>query len=81
MLSGNQGGTYYDIWALRTYDDWMTYDLWEGIKQGYGPAKDSISNSTRKTISKDSVIPVISAFGGIAIYKTKFIKRLFLLWL
>ena len=28
-LFANQKGMYYDLWALRTYDNWMNYDCWE----------------------------------------------------
>ena len=31
-IFNNQGGNYYDLWALRTYDDWMKYDCWEAVK-------------------------------------------------
>lgn len=64
-LFANQENTYYDLWALRTYDNWMNYDCWEatsivGNKVAF--------NQKGKNIPKNSKIKVISAFGGLGIY-------------
>jgi len=65
-LFANQKGEYYDLWALRTYDDWMKYDCWEaadiiGVKNAF--------DKHQRTIPANSIIQVISAFGGTGIYK------------
>ena len=65
-LFANQNGNYYDLWALRTYDDWMRYDCWEAVK--LLGEKEAVHNHFQ-VISKDKNIPVISAFGGLGIYK------------
>jgi glycosyltransferase involved in cell wall biosynthesis len=70
MLSANQEGRYYDLWALRTYDKWMDYDYRDmalfGQRSLYFPGYLTMK---RKNIKETEVIPVISSFGGIAIYK------------
>ena len=65
-IFNNQGGNYYDLWALRTYDDWMKYDCWESVKL---LGKKNAVNKNFRVIPKDKNIPVISAFGGLGIYK------------
>ena len=63
VLAGNQTGNYYDIWALRQ-PGYIDYDCW----------KDHRGDETQKIIEgthyeSKGLIPVKSAFGGIAIYK------------
>jgi len=74
-LFGNQKGTYYDLWALRTYDCWMQYDLWEAIT--WIPWEEVFVPSCFRNVPKEAVIPVISAFGGLAIYKQASLENCF----
>jgi hypothetical protein len=75
MLGGNQIGNYYDLWALRTYDDWMPFDCWECVNQNKN-TKDYCVNSRYKNIPKNSnPIKVKSCFGGIAIYKRQYLDN------
>ena len=66
VMGANQEGQYYDLWALRTFDDWTPCDVWndKNCKQDY------------KDIPIDSpLIEVKSCFGGFAIYKTKYLNN------
>jgi hypothetical protein len=75
MLGGNQTNKYYDLWALRTYDDWMPFDCWECVKI-HKKSKDYCVNSRYRQIKKDSKpIKVKSCFGGIVIYKRKYLDN------
>ena len=75
MVGGNQIFKYYDMWALRTYDDWMPFDsnYCKDIEK-----KDSnyCLHSRYKSISYFSKpIHVKSCFGGIAIYKREYLDN------
>ena len=75
MIGGNQLGNYYDLWALRTYDDWMPFDCWECVNQNK-KSSDYCINSRFKNIPKNSnPIKVKSCFGCIAIYKRKYLNN------
>jgi len=69
VMGANQEGTYYDLWALRTFDNWMPGDIWHcGIDT-------NMSNSMWRNISKnENLIEVKSCFGGLGIYKTKYLN-------
>lgn len=73
-LFANQKGIYYDLWALRTYDDWMEYDCWEACD--WLSKRIAVTNHYRN-VPKEEIIPVISAFGGLAIYKQQSLKNCF----
>lgn len=71
-IGGNQN-IYYDIWALRTKDDWLKFDWMEC----YSKLKDynhCCISRHREINPNDEMIEVDSCFGGIMIYKTKYIK-------
>lgn len=73
MVGANQTGHYYDLWVLRTFDDWMNDDCWEECvpKHGY----DFCIESKKRNIPTDSEpIEVLSCFGGLGIYKFKYVK-------
>lgn len=73
-IGANQNGYYYDIWALRTFDDWMPFDFPQCCRETNKDQQYCFS-SRFKNIPKDKdPIKVKSCFGGLAIYKTKCIR-------
>ena len=65
MMGANQEGPYYDLWALRTRDDWCDKDCWDSEKQ-----YSEIACDNTRILPRDSeLIEVDSCFGGTAIYK------------
>ena len=75
MVGANQTVHYYDIFALRTYDDWVPFDFLKCIHIDRKTQKYCLDD-TYKTISKDEKpIQVISCFGGTAIYKRKYLNN------
>jgi hypothetical protein len=79
-VTANQAGPYYDIWALR-HKFWNNVDCWESfqdMQKIYGNSKlalwDSIYSKMIRIPYSNSWINVDSAFGGIAIYNTKYIE-------
>ena len=71
VMCANQTGNYYDLWALRTFDDWMPFDFEDCYKSR---DRDFCLNQRLKNIPiTNEPIEVLSAFGGLAIYKTKYI--------
>lgn len=86
-LGFNQIGNYYDLWALRTYDNLCNSDCWNnkycfGWKYKIYRTRYS-TNIIKKVPSPFPVInfllnkgpiKVKSCFGGTTIYKTKYIK-------
>lgn len=74
-MTANQTGYYYDLWALRTYDDWMQFDF-VYCKDHEGKNYEYCQGKRVKNIPKDDEpILVQSAFGGLGIYKTKYLKN------
>jgi hypothetical protein len=73
MIGSNQRGEYYDLWALRTFDGWMPFDCHECVRKTRN--KNYCITSRLVHIDENSEpIKVKSCFGGLAIYKTKYIK-------
>lgn len=64
---------YYDLYALRTYDDWLPFDCWDCMK--IKSDREFCINSRNKNLPKDRLINVKSCFGGLAIYKMKYINK------
>ena len=80
-VSANQEGPYYDIWALR-HKYWNDYDCWERfeeLKKIYSKARPALWESVYSRMiripTNKNWIQVDSAFGGIAIYNTKYINK------
>jgi hypothetical protein len=79
--TANQIGPYYDIWALR-HKFWNNVDCWEShreMSEILGSSKLALWNSVYLKMiripRKSNWIKVDSAFGGIAMYDTKYIKN------
>jgi len=79
-VTTNQSGPYYDIWALR-HKFWNYTDCWESYSEMnkiYGNSKLALWNTVYskmiKIPQKSPWINVDSAFGGLAIYDTKYIN-------
>ena len=74
FMGANQNSTYYDLWALRTYDDWMPFDCWDCVHKKNSPGFNYCVGNRYKKINKNkNLIKVKSAFGGLGIYDMKFI--------
>lgn len=73
-IGANQTLMYYDLWALRTFDDWMPYDCWkwerERGEKGYAYC---VGSRLHTLPANADLIEVISCFGGFALYKTEII--------
>jgi hypothetical protein len=83
MCAANQIGGYYDIYALRA-KGWCESDYQREIEnksEGLSPRQlfqlrtELIYDRMRKISRKSSWIPVDSAFGGLAVYKTEMFLR------
>jgi hypothetical protein len=76
VLTANQDGKYYDIWALR-HAHWCPDDCWESARQLaplFGPRKANAMAVHGKQVrlrTSAGLIEVDSAFGGLAIYRTE----------
>jgi hypothetical protein len=70
VLTANQSGRYYDLWALRKKED-MEYDCWEKVHNNkYDPfATFKYVTLKYKNYPQDGLLKVDSAFGGAGIYK------------
>jgi len=74
VITANQQGPYYDIWALR-HPTWCPVDCWQHKKTledliGDRPAENLAITARQVTLSpRLGLIEVDSAFGGLAIYK------------
>jgi hypothetical protein len=64
MMGANQEGIYYDLWALRTKDDWCDKDCWDS-ENGFN----KIACNHETVPRESSLIEVDSCFGGTAVYK------------
>lgn len=74
VMTANQSDIYYDIWALRGLS--CNYDCWMIVAMARMPREEAI----RQFVSKHQVhipegdpIPVDAAFGGLGVYKMKYV--------
>ena len=75
MVGANQTVNYYDLFALRTFDDWMPFD-WLKCRDIEGKSHQYCLDNRFKTISQnEKPIQVLSCFGGTAIYKRKYLDN------
>lgn len=76
VLTANQNGKYYDVWALR-HPRWCPDDCWETARQltplfGNRKAIKLAVHGKQVRLQRDAgLIEVDSAFGGLAIYRTE----------
>jgi hypothetical protein len=75
VLTGNQAGVYYDVWALRLKGV-METDCWRQMRLLDKQQQQKFENFIKYGVHfcGPGLIPVDSAFGGIAIYKTKALR-------
>lgn len=76
VITANQTGPYYDIWALR-HTHWCPGDCWQSARElepvfGRSMAREIAVYSRQKPLpSSGPLLRVDSAFGGLAIYTTE----------
>ncbi len=74
MVGANQKNNYYDIWALRTYDDWMNFDFLHCMNYEKKSSKYCLDGRSKHIPADDKPIQVKSCFGGTGIYKRKYLN-------
>ena len=75
MLGANQTGNYYDLFALRTFDDWMPFD-WLKCRDIEGKTHNyCLDNRFRNILQTNKLLEVKSCFGGTAIYKRQYLDN------
>lgn len=74
-MFANQTEKYYDLYALRTKDNWMPFDFYDCLKEKSNDWDYCLHSRFKKILPTDAPIDVVSAFGGLGIYKTQFIKN------
>lgn len=79
VCCANQGGNYYDVFALR-HQTWSPNDCWDYERElrenGMNPLKSrqiAVYSRQRRISAQENWIEVESAFGGIALYKSNFL--------
>jgi hypothetical protein len=75
MLGANQIGNYYDMFALRTFDDWMPFDFEKCLKIEKKTKAYCLDDRYKNIPKDDKPIQVKSCFGGTAIYKKKYLNN------
>jgi hypothetical protein len=76
VLTANQSGFYYDIWALR-HPHWSPNDCWEAareLKPSFGrriARQLAVTSKQVPICAGANLIEVESAFGGLAIYRAE----------
>jgi hypothetical protein len=75
MVGANQTGKYYDLWALRTFDDWMPFDCYADCFNKNSDHEYCINSRYRIIPQNTEPIDVKSCFGGFGIYKKKYINN------
>jgi hypothetical protein len=75
MLGANQTGNYYDMFALKTYNDWMDIDLMKCRHIDKLPENFCLTDRYKNIPKNNKPIQVKSCFGGIAIYKRQYLDN------
>ena len=69
-LCANQFGRYYDLWCLRTFDQWMPGDCWRCVARGYNK---HACLRWRSIAPHHKPIEVRSCYGGAYLWKMPFL--------
>ena len=72
-VASNRRSRYYDIWALRSEQIGCTFDCWEMVNK-FGDVHKYIRRFQTTICPKLAWIPCASAFGCMALYKTKAVR-------
>ena len=72
-IASNRRGRYYDIWALRSEQIGCTFDCWE-MANMFGDVHKYIRRFQTTICPTLAWIPCTSAFGCMALYKTKAVR-------
>lgn len=72
MMAANQKRKYYDVWALRTYDNWLTFD-WMQCARVVRNMDFCLTHRSRNVPAHSEPIAVKSAFGGVAVYRARYL--------
>ena len=75
MVGANQTGNYYDMFALRTFDDWVPFDFEKCLKIEKKSRAYCLDDRYKNIPKDDKPIQVKSCFGGLAIYKRKYLDN------
>ena len=75
MVGANQKDNYYDMFALKTFDEWMPIDLEKCRHIDKKPENYCLTDRYKNIPQTDKPIEVISCFGGTAIYKRKYLDN------
>jgi hypothetical protein len=75
MIGANQTSKYYDMFALKTYDDWMNIDLMKCRHIDKLPENFCLTDRYKIIQPNEKPIQVLSCFGGTAIYKRKYLDN------
>ena len=70
VCCANQRTKYYDIWALRSFDNWMPGDVWYDNRY-----KSKLNEAQKHIPSTSNPIAVKSCFGGAALYKFQVLQN------
>ena len=81
VVTANQAGPYYDIWALR-HEAWCPNDCWEQFRflAGGGVPQDkalfaAVYSKMLRIPKTSNWIPVDSSFGGLGIYRREALQK------
>ena len=77
MVGANQKDIYYDMFALRTIDDWMPFDFLYCINIEIKTQKYCLDDRYKIIPQNTQPIEVLSCFGGVGIYKRKYLDNCF----
>lgn len=75
MLGANQTVNYYDMFALRTFDNWMDIDLMKCRHIDKLPEHFCLTDRYKNIQKNNKLLEVKSCFGGTAIYKRQYLSN------
>eukprot|EP00545_Synedropsis_sp_CCMP1620_P005447 CAMPEP_0119016840 /NCGR_PEP_ID=MMETSP1176-20130426/14596_1 /TAXON_ID=265551 /ORGANISM="Synedropsis recta cf, Strain CCMP1620" /LENGTH=462 /DNA_ID=CAMNT_0006970387 /DNA_START=141 /DNA_END=1529 /DNA_ORIENTATION=- len=72
VCCANQYKVYYDLWALRTYDLWLPFDMWKSPLS----MRVVVNQKYRHIPASADPISVKSCFGGAALYNVSLLRQI-----